>query len=57
MKELIEILIELAEIVYALSDEARFSGGWKAGEVLSRLKALQIVCAGKGNEDETGQGA
>jgi len=40
-EELIDILIELAEIVYALSDDPDFSGGWKAAEIVSRLKALK----------------
>lgn len=38
---LFEILIELAEIVYALSEDEAFS--WKAAEVLSKLKALRDI--------------
>lgn len=41
LEELLEILIDLAKIVDAMSDDDDFSGGWQAAEVLSRLKALQ----------------
>lgn len=47
MKELIEILIELAEIVEALSDIPDSTCGYHAYNVLERLKAL------KENEMET----
>jgi len=41
-EELIEILIVLAEIVYALSDDDNFSGGWQAAEVVEKLKSLRV---------------
>ena len=40
-EELIEICIELAEIVCVLSDDPNYSFGWKAAEIVEKLKALQ----------------
>ena len=40
---LFEILIELAEIVCVLSDDPDYSFGWKAAEIVSKLKALRDI--------------